>query len=206
MFQSSDDGDLLFAYAPIRPFRIYFQNAAQIGLFVEPNWQRLDEPFLPAGIEIAPGDYDYTRYRIELSSDQSASLSGELNVETGDYFDGELTTYTLSARYAPLPHVELSADYEINEIQSLGILQEDETTRLLGMSLRLALNPRLQFSAFYQQNSVDDRSNWNVRLAWEYRPLSYLYLVYNRNEIDGMLPPQGLSEQLIAKFTYLFEV
>ncbi len=206
IFQSSDDGDLLFAYAPIRPFRIYFQNAAQIGLFVEPNWQRLDEPFLPAGIEIAPGDYDYTRYRIELSSDQSASLSGGLNVETGDYFDGELTTYTLSARYAPLPHVELSADYEINEIQSLGILQEDETTRLLGMSLRLALNPRLQFSAFYQQNSVDDRSNWNVRLAWEYRPLSYLYLVYNRNEIDGMLPPQGLSEQLIAKFTYLFEV
>ena len=205
IFQSSDNGDLLFAYAPIRPFRIQFQNAAEIGLFIEPNWQRLEQAFFPAGIEIAPGDYDYTRYRLELASDRSAAISGGLDVETGDYFDGELTTYTLSGRYAPVPHVEISADYEINQIRGLGRFAEDDTTRLLGVSLRLALNPRLQLSAFYQQNSVADQSNWNVRLAWEYRPLSYLYVVYNRNELPGLSPAINASEQVIAKFTYLFE-
>ena len=206
IFQSSDDGELLFGYMPIRPLRFIFHSGAQFSFLIEPNWQRLEQPFSPAGIEIAPGDYDYTRYRLEMSSDRSAMLSGSLNVESGDYFDGELTTYSLSARYAPMPQIEFSADLEVNEIRDLGALRDNETTEVLGLSLRLALNPRLQFSTFYQQNSVDDLSVWNARLAWEYRPLSYFYLVYNRNDLAGTAATAGAREQLIAKFTYLFEV
>ena len=207
IFQDSDDGDLLFGYAPIRPFRVDFQNGARISAIVEPNWQRLEEPFFPVGIEVAPGKYDYTRFRLDVESDQSASLAGEFEVETGDYFDGELTTYTLSGRYAPAPHFEVSADVELNRIRGLGVSRRDENTSLYGLALRAALNPRLQFNAFYQRNSASETSNWNVRLAWEYRPLSYLYVVYNRNDtepFDRSLRSTG--EQFIAKFTYLFEV
>ena len=207
IFRDSDDGDLLFGYAPIRPLRLNFQNGAQISAIVEPNWQRLEDPFLPVGIEIAPGDYDYTRYRLDLESDQSAMLAGEVEIETGDYFDGELTTYTLSGRYAPTPHLEVSADVELNRIRGLGIASRDKNTRLYGLNLRMALSPQLQFSTFYQRNSVNETDSWNVRLAWEYRPLSYLYVVYNRNEIDSFDRPfRETGEQFIAKFTYLFEV
>ena len=207
IFQDSDDGDLLFGYAPIRPFRIRFQNGAQVGAFVEPNWQRLEEPFFPIGIEIAPGDYDYTRYRLEAESDQSASISGGFEVETGDYFDGELTTYTLSARYAPSPFLEVSADLEMNHIRSLGVLAVDEDTQLYGVNLRMAPSPQLQFSAFYQRNTANETSIWNARLAWEYRPLSYLYVVYNRNEAENLDSAfRETGEQIIAKLTYLFEV
>ena len=45
-----------------------------------------------------------------------------------------------------------------------------------------ALNPRVQFTAYYQRNDANDRETWNTRLAWEYRPLSFPYLVYNRND------------------------
>jgi len=207
IFTDSEDGDLLFGYAPIRPLRLNFQNGARISAFIEPNWQRLEEPFSPVGIEIAPGDYNYTRYRLDLESDQSARLAGEIEVETGDYFDGELTTYSLSGRYAPSPRLELSADVELNRIRGLGIARRDENTRLYGLNLRMALSPQLQFSTFYQRNSVNETSNWNVRLAWEYRPLSYLYVVYNRNRIDLFdRATRETGEQLIAKFTYLFEV
>ncbi|MEO1202921.1 MAG: DUF5916 domain-containing protein, partial [Pseudomonadota bacterium] len=143
IFQDSEDGDLLFGYAPIRPMRVYFQNGAQVGLFVEPNWQRLEEPFFPTGIEIAPGDYDYTRYRLSTATDQSSALSASFDVEVGDYFDGELTNYSASVRYAPLPHVELSADMDINEIRGLGVNNEDDTTRGLSASLRLTPNRRV---------------------------------------------------------------
>ncbi|MEM8815042.1 MAG: DUF5916 domain-containing protein [Pseudomonadota bacterium] len=207
IFQDSEDGDLLFGYAPLRPLRVNFQNGARISAFVEPNWQRLEEPFFPVGIEIAPGDYDYTRYRLDVESDQSAKLAGEVEIETGDYFDGELTTYTLSGRYAPSPRIEVSADVELNRIRGLGIARRDENTRLYGLNLRMALNPRLQFNAFFQHNSANETSNWNVRLAWEYRPLSYLYVVYNRNDIERIDRAfRETGEQLIAKFTYLFEV
>ncbi len=207
VFQSSDSGDLLFGYVPLVPARFHFQNGAQVGIVVEPNWQRLEQPFAPVGIEIAAGRYDYTRYRLELSSDQSATLSGSLDVETGDYFDGELTTYTLAARYAPTPHFELSADIEFSEIRGLGVLDTSKHTSLYGLSVRLALNPRLQFTSYHQRNDADDRDIWNARIAWEFRPLSYLYLVYNRNDqpdAPGAFAQPG--EQLIAKLTYLFEI
>ena len=207
IFQSSDDGDLLFAYAPIRPLRFHLHSGAQFGFIVEPNWQRLDEPFFPAGIEVAPGKYDYTRYRFEVSSDQSAVLSASLEMEAGDYFDGGLTTYSLSARYAPVPEVEISADLEINKIRSLGVEQVDDDTEVTALSVRIAPSPQLQFSVLYQLNSVGDRENWNARVSWEYRPLSYVYLVYNRNEIPGeAVSAIAQSEQVILKLTYLFEV
>ena len=44
-------------------------------------------------------------------------------------------------------------------------------------------------------------------MSWEYRPLSYIYLVYNRNEASGLTGDDGAnSEQVILKFTYLFEL
>ena len=207
VFQSSDDGDLLFAYAPIRPLRLNFHSGARVSLIVEPNWQRLEEPFFPAGIEVAPGRYDYTRYRFDIRSDQSAALSASFDVETGKYFDGDLTTYSGSLRYAPFPEFELTADVEVNQIRDLGVQQTDDDTEVIGLNARLAPSPRLQFSVLYQHNSVGRRDSWNARLSWEYRPLSYVYLVYNRNETAD-LPGAGdaMSEQLILKVTYLLEV
>jgi hypothetical protein len=207
VFRSADDGDLMFAFAPIRPLRLRFQTGAQIDFYIEPNWQRLDSSFSPVGIEIGPGKYDYTRYRISAKTDQSAKYSAQLKVETGDYFDGSLTSYSLSARVAPLPQVELSADLQLNQIRDLGIANEDKNTRLYRINARFALNPRLQFSGLYQWDSLTDRSGWNIRMSWEYRPLSYFYLVYNKNETQQ--PTRGArfsQDQFIAKLTYLFEM
>ena len=207
IFQDSDNGDTLFGYAPIRPFQVQFQNGAQVGLYVEPNWQRLDEPFFPVGIEIAPGRYDYTRYQLELQSDQSSRLGAGLNMESGNYFDSALTTYSASGRYAPNPHIEVSVDFEFNQIRNLGVDSVNEDTRLYGINLLYAPNPQLQFSTFYQWNSVNERAVWNARISWEYRPLSYIYLVYNSDEFETSDPNFPASrEQFIAKLTYLFEV
>lgn len=207
IFQDADDYDLLFGDASIVPVGLLFENGAEIYLEVQPNWQRLDEPFFPAGIEIAPGDYDYTRYALELASDQSVALSGSLDVETGDYFDGKLTSYTTSARYSPDPRMEFSVDYNLNQFRDVGLEQENRDVGLLGVSVVLALNSRLQFSSFYQKETGGGDSQWNARLAWEYRPLSYFYLVYNNNHsVDFTNPAEGTKfEQVIAKLTYLFD-
>ncbi len=206
-FRSSDDGDLLFAYAPIRPFRLRYHSGAQIDFVFEPNQQRLEEPFFPAGIEIAPGKYDYTRYRASARTDQSASLAGDVSVESGDYFDGKLTSYSVSARFAPRPQIELSADVQVNQLEDLGVAAEDKTTRLYRVNARLALNPRLQVTGFFQWDSLADRNTWNLRLAWEYRPLSYVYFVYNKNDREGLDPADRFSQdQIIVKATYLFEI
>ena len=156
---------------------------------------------------IAPGDYNYTRYRARARTDQSAKLAMNASIETGDYFDGKLTSYSVSGKFVPTPHIELSADVQVNQIENLGIAAEDETTRLYRINARVALNPQIQMTGFYQWDSLARRSAWNFRLSWEYRPLSYLYIVYNRNKRDGLLQSDRFSQdQIVLKTTYLFQI
>lgn len=207
IFESSDDGDLLFAYAPIRPLRLNFQNDAQVDLHLEPNWQQLDEPFFPVGIEIAPGRYEYTRYRVNARTDQSARVAGSVSIETGGYFDGELTTYSTSMRVAPSPHLELSTDIEVNETRGLGAEAGDTRTALYGIEARIALNPRLQLRGFYQWDDSVDGSVWNIRFSWEYLPLCYVHIVYTRNDGPGAdRDGRMIVDRLLAKLTYLFDI
>lgn len=210
VFTSSENGDLLFAYAPISPLAFTFDNGGTAELIVEPNWQRLEEPFFPAGIEIAPGAYDYTRYRLSGESDPSAWWSFSGAVETGAYFDGDLTSYELTARYAPSPRFELGVEAELNQLRGVGPGSVDRNTRLYALDLTYAWNPQLEMSLFAQRNSLAERTTWNARLQWEFRPLSYLYVVYGGDRDTGELDPlsrvRDQGEQLIVKFTYLLEI
>jgi hypothetical protein len=200
VFTNSDTGDLLFAYAPIRPLQLRWQSGARASLVIEPNRQILTDSFSPAGIEIGPGEYDYVRYVVRANTDQSNTLSADARVETGDYFDGELTSASLDLRFSPSPCVEVSAEAEFNRFKNLGVASESKSTQLYRLNARLAASPRLQFNAFYQRDDLRQQSDWNLRLSWEYQPLSYLYVVYNQrgNDID--------TRQLIVKATYQFGI
>ena len=85
-------------------------------------------------------------------------------------------------------------------------MQQSRTTRLIGIGSRFALNPRLQLSGFLQHNSLTSRDILNARLSWEFRPLSYLYVVYNSAANDEDLIPDYSQQQLLIKFTYLLEL
>ena len=205
-FNSSDGGELEFGYAVIQPLRFEFHSGAAVGVAVEPNWQRITGRFAPAGIEIETGDYDYTRYSVNANSDRSRVLSGELSYETGGYYDGRLSAYSVSGRYAPSPRFELTADFELNRLARLGPMEQARTTRLIGVGSRFAFSPRLQLSGFLQRNSLTSKDILNARLSWEFRPLSYLYVVYNSAAIDESLIPEYSRRQLLVKFTYLLEL
>lgn len=69
---------------------------------------------------------------------------------------------------------------------------------ILGM--RVAANPRIQLSTFYQYNDFDTKGRWNIRASWEFTPLSFLYLVFNESHFRES-PVRNQS--LIAKLTYL---
>lgn len=102
----------------------------------------------------------------------------------------------------PIPHIALTADYEFNNLSSVGESEEDLETHLVTGGARFAWNPRIQLSVFYQYNSFDEQGRWNVRASWEYRPLSFVYFVFNETRTDlneGVLA----NQQLIGKITFL---
>ncbi|MEP4948687.1 MAG: hypothetical protein ABJU26_14210, partial [Flavobacteriaceae bacterium] len=67
---------------------------------------------------------------------------------------------------------------------------------------RIALDPRVQLTPFYQYNSFDEQGRWNVRFSWEYMPLSFIYLVFNDTQTNVFDPIQQ-STQFISKITFL---
>jgi len=68
---------------------------------------------------------------------------------------------------------------------------------------RFALNPRLQLIGFFQKNSENNSQNYNIRFSWEYQPLSYIYLVFNKQAFNPNLTISKSENHTIAKISYL---
>lgn len=214
IYHRPSDGAFLQADLTLRPISVAFKNSAEISLSGGPSWQTLDAVeasfFRPLGVALAPGDYQYVRASLAANTDWSAQWVVSGNVETGGYYDGRLTTLTAEFLARPSPHAALKGRYEVNAAQALGVAGADVTSHLWGAEVRLALNPRLHALAFYQYNTLADLSAWNVRLSYEFRPLSYLYLVFNEARYfvptaERMAQPDRFApqQQFILKISYL---
>lgn len=171
--------------------------------FVERNLQRpVTNVALLPGVTIAPGVHDYWRYGVELKSDPSARFAGAASLSAGGFFDGEQERAAISGRWSPNPYVSVRASYEVNRLRSLGTADTSLVTHLVGPELRASLNPRVQWSAFYQYNTVQRRAALNTRFSWEFAPLSFLYVVYNDGQpiLDSPVPA---ARSLIVKLSWL---
>ncbi len=183
VYHRLSDGAFLQADIRVTPIGIAFKNSAYMSLSTGPTWQTLDAEeaafFRPLGAEIAAGDYRYTRVRLQANSDLTARMVASSNLEIGGFYDGRLSTFAAEMLARPSPHITFKGRYELNAARDLGTAAEEVTSHLVAAEARLALNPRLQFLAFYQYNTLADLGTWNVRLSYEFRPLSYIYLVFN---------------------------
>jgi hypothetical protein len=210
-YHRASDGRFQEGDIYIYPVTTTFQNSAYFRPFVHPQWQRLESDFSPVpGLTIPAGDYDFTDYGFTFRDDLSRKLWWWVTVGTGGYFDGRKSYIIYRMRVAPSPRTSLTIDYIGNRITDTGVDAVDVTTHLWYPELRLALNPRLQLSTLYQYNSVNRSSAWNARLSWEFRPLSYVYLVFNSRDFrepDGGWTgdPLPSESRLIAKATYLLQ-
>jgi hypothetical protein len=200
IYQRASDGAFEEGFLETFPIYLILQSGGLVYYYILPNRHQLDASFEPVpGAAIPPGRYDYVRQRVYYSSDQSRKISGTLLFETGGYFDGQLHTGRVTARLAPTPHASIGVSYEQNELRGVGVDNVDTSADLYSIDGRFALNPQLQLSAFYQYSGAAKQGILNARLSWEYRPLSYFYLVFNELEAGGA----GVDErQFTSKLSY----
>lgn len=180
------------------PIFFLFNNGAKFVTTLQFNWQNLTSNFNPIGIEIGVGKYQFNGINFNFSSDQSSKFSYSADFTTGGYYNGKITSFSGNVRYAPSPKIAINVSYETDKLTGVGINKENLRTQLITPNIRMALNPRLQFNVFYQYNTATERSRWNARLSWEYKPLSYVYFVFNENKTNGLR-----QDQSIAKISYL---
>lgn len=199
-YQQADNGRTQELSLYIFPVYIITASNGQIEYALTPTWQRFPFSFDILGRTVPIGNYQYLRQFVRYETDASRKASLESKWEWGGYYNGRLTTLTLNGRLAPLPQMAFTLGYEHNRFHDFGTTKDDFVTDLWTTGIRLAINPRIQVSGFYQFNSLNDRGAWNLRGSWEFAPLSFVYLVFNEQSI-AKTPIRNQST--IAKFSYL---
>jgi hypothetical protein len=202
-YHSATTGQLVERQLNFNPVWINLQSGGFGGIFYANYYQRLEEVFAPLGIEITPREYRYNRVAVILGSDASKKVSYFFNHEMGGYYNGRLDYTQASIKIAPTPHASFNIGFENNGFEEVGDKKESKSVQLYSIESRLALNPRVQLIGFYQKNTQSDRDTWNIRFSWEYRPLSYIYLVFNQRGFIGTDLSRQREQHIISKISYL---
>lgn len=203
LYNQASTGKLMEKHLNIRPFYLNLQSGAYIGYSLQRIYQRLVENFEPIGVIIGPGEYDYSRHQITSSADPSKIVNVMTEISWGDYFNGELQSYDFAVQFVPIPYISLQGRFNRNYLEEVGDALTTEKIDLYSIEGRFALNPRIQMVGFYQQNSENNLQNYNIRFSWEYQPLSFIYLVLNKQSFNSMVQAPQVEDHIIAKINFL---
>jgi hypothetical protein len=196
-------GKLIERQITAYPVYLNMQSGGYFGYGISSIYQRLSLPFDPLGVVIQEGTYSYLRNEILASTDPSRFINLLVIFSWGDYYNGKLTSGDWTLQFAPIPHISLKGRFNRNHFSNVGEETTNAIIDLYSLEGRFALNPRLQFTGFYQKNSENSSQNYNLRLSWEYKPLSYIYLVYNHNSFNEPGYDKEIEDHTIAKISYL---
>jgi hypothetical protein len=144
-----------------------------------PVGERLTTPFeIAEGVVLQPGDYHWTRWRLEGGLASKRKLSGQLTWWFGDFYTGHLDELSLTGSWKPSPLFIV----ELNGTRNTGRLAEgDFTQEVIGMRFRVNVSPDLQVNSYLQYDNESEDFGTNTRLRWTFSPLGELFIVYNHN-------------------------
>ncbi|PKG43758.1 DUF5916 domain-containing protein [Psychroflexus sp. MES1-P1E] len=131
------------------------------------------------GNAIIADKYRYIDAGLGYSSADSKKFQYGGNLSYGSYYSGHKSQVSLNAQYRLMPLARLQIRYERNgiDLKELG----SETFHLARFTGEIFFSNRLNWTTYIQYNTQFDNFNVNSRLQWEYKPLSYIYLVISDN-------------------------
>jgi hypothetical protein len=183
-------------------FAIEFQNSDTFSTSYGDAYEFLPVPANIVGITIPVGGYDYATTRVGYNFGRQRPVSGNVLVEHGGFYSGTKTTLSISqGRVNVTPQLSLEPTYLGNWVD---VVEGKSTTHLVGSRVTYTVTPEMFVSALVQYNTGIDAVSANVRLRWEYRPGSELFLVLNEQR-DTLSPrfPDLVNRSFIVKVNRL---
>lgn len=143
------------------------------------NYEKVPSAFeLGDGVMVEPGGYRFPELWLNYTPSSGARLRMGYDSRVGRFYDGWRIKTRLSPTWNVSRHLELGGSWEFNRIRF-----PDRHTGLdvhvAGLRVGAAANARFSTTALLQLNSVDDRIGVNLRLRYNFREGSDLWLVYD---------------------------
>jgi len=183
-------------------FGIEFQNSDKLTASYGDTFERLPQPLRVVGLTIPAGGYDYATARLGFTFGQQRPASGSVTVERGEFYSGDKTTLTISqGRLNLSPQLSVEPTYLANWVT---LPDSRSTTHLAGTRVTYTMTPTMFASALVQYNTGVHAVSANVRLRWEYRAGSELFVVFNEQRDTGTAKyPDLLNRAVIVKVNRL---
>ena len=181
-----------------------FKNADRLGVLFTNEYEYLPAPFrIGGGLTLPVGAYEFNTTRLNYNMGQQRTVSANLSLDYGTFYDGHKTTISVARGRAPVTYqLSFEPTYSYNRVDlSMGAF----TTHLAGTRVTYTMTPLMFVSALLQYNSGTNAMSTNARLRWEYRAGSELFVVYNeeRNTLTPRFPTLN-NRAFIVKFNRLF--
>lgn len=201
---STDHAEFQELSAYLSPFWCLFKGGDEAWVNVEKSVQVLTESFAPVpGVSFGPGRYEYDTVGLSGFTQASRKVSFGADVSAGHYYSADTFKGDVRGSVQPLPHLQLSASYAYNRFWGKGVQGLFADTHLLLVETRLALNSKLQLIGSFQRDTAGNGMVLNARIAWEFQPLSFVYVVFTDTRAAYRAPDAPTSEQkLVVKLTY----
>jgi hypothetical protein len=153
-------------------------------------------------VVIPPGTYRYQDLKGTYQLGPQRRVTGVLTLGHGSFYGGTRTEAGYQGRAELLSRISLEPGVSFNRVE---LPQGGFTTRLITTRASLALTPRAFVGAFVQYNSTTASLSGSVRLRWEYRPGSDLFVVWSEGrDTSARDTPTLTNRTLVLKLTRLF--
>jgi len=200
-------------------FRIEFNNGSYSDDdIVDVFTQLLTEPFnIYKNVSIPVGEYHWTRHQITYGSPQDRRLMVSFFERFGTYYNGHLNEARVRATYRANQQLSFNFAEQWNRFR-LGMATDPKGNLLPARAgdfsvvfgsfqTNYSFSRFLTLSALLQMDTANDKAaSANIRLRWNYRPDSDLFVIYTAGQRFASLvaanPPQFYENRFAIKFTY----
>jgi hypothetical protein len=181
---------------------VNFQSTANMGLYFNSNYILLTAPFDPSGTGQIPhpaGAYQYYSADGYYESNYRKPFGWAVSGKFGSYFSGYNLQYALGVSYRWQPWLVLYMKAERYEFLFSEPYKSTSLT-LVGPKFDVSFSKSLFLTTWIQYNEQIRNVNVNSRLQWRFRPMSDLFIVYNRNTSSNEFQLQ--NQNLIVKLNW----
>jgi hypothetical protein len=160
---------------------------------------------LADGVSVPAGRYAFRRVAGSYRFPWGGLLLGQVNGEAGTFYDGTQWSFGAKPTWHVSPHLELGSDYQYVRVQFAGRDQHLETHIARVRALAM-MDTHLSAGTFVQYSSAIHAVIGNLRIRYNPREGTDLYLVYNHNlntdrfRAEPALPITG-NQTLLLKYS-----
>ena len=188
------------------PFGLVMHSGDEVSVDWFRSREVLVEPFeVSDGVIIPPGDYEFADYGIEIRGVSTRTFAPTLELETGEFFDGDIRIARAGLGWRANRHFFFQLNYEYNDVE---LPYGEFVKRLIQIDANYAFNSRWSWVNLIQYDNDSNSVGINSRLRWNPRAGRDLYIVVNHG-FDALGAFSGLhsaESQLSVKYTQTFRL